>query len=184
MWAASPARLLQVLAGRGADVYGLELQSQAVAIARETLGDRVYHADLHGEAFPPGPYDVITMMGLIEHVLDPRAFTRRAHGLLSPGGRLYLQTPNASSVPARALIGYWPPLAPVEHIHLFSAAGIRMLLEQEGFDEVRIRAHVKPLPAAYVYEQFANFGGPGWQAAGYDEPPTIAAMLAELAPDS
>ena len=157
--------LLQVLAGRGADVYGLELQPQAVAIARGDLGrPRLSGGSARG-AFPPGPYDVVTMMGLIEHVLDPRAFTRRAHGLLSPGGRLYFQTPNASSVPARALLGYWPPLAPVEHIHLFSGAGIRMLLEQEGFDEDRIRAHVKPLPAAYVYEQFANFGGPGWQRA-------------------
>jgi SAM-dependent methyltransferase len=157
--------LLQVLAGRGADVYGLELQSQAVEIARYTLGDRVYQADLHGEAFPPGPYAVITMMALIEHVLDPRAFIRRAQELLAPGGRLYLETPNASSRLARAMRGCWPPLAPVEHIHLFSAAGIRMLLEQEGFADVRIRAHVKPLPGAYVYEQLANFGGPGWQRA-------------------
>jgi len=155
--------LLQILALRGADVHGLELQPQAIAIATERIGHRVYQADVHGDAFPPGPYDVITMMGLIEHVLDPRSFVRRAHQLLSPGGRLYLQTPNASSWLARLMVGRWPPLAPVEHICLFSAASMRMLLEQEGFANVRIRAHVKKLPAGYVYEQFANFGGSGWQ---------------------
>ena len=30
---------------------------------------------------------------------------------------------------------------------------------------MRARPHVKPLPVAYVYEQFANFGGRAWQRA-------------------
>ena len=155
--------LLQILASRGANVHGLELQPEAVAIATERIGPRVYQADVHGETFPPGPYDVITMMGLIEHVLDPRSFVRRAHQLLSPGGRLYLQTPNARSWVARLMVGRWPPLAPIEHVYLLSAASMRMLLEREGFADVRTRAHVKKLPGGYVYEQFANFGGSGWQ---------------------
>jgi 2-polyprenyl-3-methyl-5-hydroxy-6-metoxy-1,4-benzoquinol methylase len=158
--------LLQVLAARGADVYGLELQPEAVEIANKQLREeRVFQADVVSSEFPPGPYDVITMMGLIEHVLEPRTLIKSARKLLSSGGRLYLQTPNSDSVLARVMGSIWPPLAPIEHIYLFGARAMRALLQQEGFGKVRVRPHIKRLPVAYVYEQFANFGGPGWQLA-------------------
>jgi SAM-dependent methyltransferase len=155
--------LLEILAEKGADVYGLELQAEAVAIATERLGPRVFQADVLGTQFPPGPYDIISMIALIEHVTDPRSMIRRTRELLAPGGRLYLETPNAGSAVARALGSAWPPLAPVEHIHLFSPTALTLLLEQEGFTEIRVRRHVKRLPFAYVHEQLANFGGPRWQ---------------------
>jgi SAM-dependent methyltransferase len=158
--------LLEILAARGADVNGVELQREAVDIANERLGGgRVFQASVFGNEFPPGPYDVITMMGLIEHVLDPRAMIRRARQMLAPDGRLYLQTPNADSLIARLMRGSWPPLAPVEHIYLFGSRAIKTLLYDEGLGDVRTRAHVKRLPVGYVYEQFANFGGPAWQRA-------------------
>lgn len=155
--------LLKALSDRGADVYGLELQQEAVDIANAQLGGRVFHADVHGTRFPAGPYDIVTMMGLIEHVLDPRALIKRVHTLLTADGRLYIETPNAGSIIARAMRSLWPPLAPVEHIYLFSARALKLLLEGEGFELVRVRRHVKHLPVSYIYEQLANFGGPGWQ---------------------
>jgi SAM-dependent methyltransferase len=158
--------LLQILAARGADVYGLELQTEAVAIANEQLGDhRVFQADVLGADFPPGPYDVVTMMAVIEHVLEPRAMIQRARELLAPGGRLHLETPNSDSMAARVMRGAWPPLAPIEHIYLFGARAMRTLLQQSGFRDVRVGLHVKRLPVSYVYEQLANFGGPRWQRA-------------------
>ena len=157
--------LLALLASQGVDCYGLELQPEAVAIANQLLPDRIYQADVHGSAFPPGPYDVITMMGLIEHVQDPAAFLRRAYSLLRPNGRLCLQTPDASSIVARITGGMWPPLAPVEHIHLFSRNAMKRMLADCGFSDVRIKAHVKTLPVGFVYEMLAHFGGPALQAA-------------------
>ncbi len=155
--------LLEILAARGADVYGVELQEEAVAIANERLGGRVFRTDLHGAGFPSGPYDIVSMIGLIEHVVEPREMVRRAHELLRPAGRLYLQTPDAGSAIARAMRSAWPPLAPIEHVNLFSARSLRTLLGQEGFVDVRIRRHVKLLPFSFVHAQLASFGGPRWQ---------------------
>jgi SAM-dependent methyltransferase len=154
--------LIHVLAERGADVYGLELQAEAVAIANGRLPGRVYQADVFGTRFPAGPYDIVTMMGVIEHVTEPAAFLKRANELLKPGGELFLQTPDASSVVAKVTGTHWPPLAPVEHIHLFSRTALRHLLKHAGFSRMRFRCHVKRLPVAYVYENFANFG-PEWR---------------------
>jgi 2-polyprenyl-3-methyl-5-hydroxy-6-metoxy-1,4-benzoquinol methylase len=157
--------LLEILLERGADPYGLELQPEAVAIANERLGGRVFQADVHGTSFPAGPYDIISMIAVIEHVVDPRQMIRRARELLVDGGRVYIETPNAGSGVARALGRAWPPLAPVEHIHLFSARALRMLLEQEGFDDIRVQRHVKRLPMTVIHEQLAHFGGAAWQRA-------------------
>lgn len=154
--------LLKILVDRGADGFGLELQTEAVAIANVALPGRVFQADVFGTSFPPGPYDVVTMMALVEHVVDPGAFLRRAHGLLKPGGRIYLQTPDAGSVIARLAGAHWPPLAPIEHIHIFTRPALARLLAESGYSDVHFKAHVKWLPVAYVYEMLANFG-PEWQ---------------------
>lgn len=157
--------LLDILATRGADVHGAELQPEAVRIANERLGGRVHQVDVHDFEFGQGTYDIVSMMGLIEHVSDPRRMVRRAAELLRGGGRIYIETPNAGSAPARLLRSAWPPLAPIEHIHLFSARALEILLKQERFVDVVVRRHVKRLPFSYVHEQFANFGGRGWQRA-------------------
>jgi SAM-dependent methyltransferase len=154
--------LIGLLSARGAEAYGLELQPEAVEIAQQRLPGRVYKAEVDGSAFPAGPYDTITMMGLIEHVTDPAKFVRRAHSLLVPRGRLLLQTPDASSMLACMMRSHWPPLAPIEHIHLFSRDAICKLLQGSGFTEVRCRAHVKTLPVSYVYEMLSAFG-PEWK---------------------
>lgn len=99
------------------NAYGLELQAEAVQIAQERMPGRIFQADVQGSTFPPGPYDAIAMMGLIEHVVDPQNFIRRAGSMLAPNGRLLLQIPDASSVLARTMRSHWPPLAPIEHIH-------------------------------------------------------------------
>ncbi len=149
---------LELLRDRGADVYGLELQAEAVEIASAKLPGRIFRAGVHGNEFPIMEYDVITMMGLIEHVVDPVEMLQRAANLLVAGGVLMLQTPNNGSLFARVMGKHWPPYAPVEHIHLFRAKSLRSVLSRLGFTDLTIRPHVKALPIAYVYGNMENFG--------------------------
>jgi 2-polyprenyl-3-methyl-5-hydroxy-6-metoxy-1,4-benzoquinol methylase len=46
-------------------------------------------------------YDVIMMLNLIEHVDDPVAVLSKIKGLLKPGGRILIKTPNHDSLDAR-----------------------------------------------------------------------------------
>lgn len=150
--------LLLELQRRGADVFGLELQKEAVELANERLPGRVFQADVRGNGFPTMELDAVTLMGVIEHVLDPAGLLRRAAQLLKPGGFLLLRTPDSASLPARLLGKLWPPYAPVEHIHLFSRQSLRALLGQQGFAEIKCRQQWKRLPVAYVYNMFQTFG--------------------------
>lgn len=150
--------LLELLQEKGADVYGLELQEEAVAIANRKLPGRVIKADVFSNVFPETRFDVIIMAGLIEHVVDPTTLLKRSYEMLRPGGVLMLQTPNSSSLLARMFGKYWPPCAPVEHIHLFSKNSIRKHLGTIGFKDISFKTHWKMLPIAYVYNNFKSFG--------------------------
>lgn len=142
----------------GADVYGLELQDDAVKIANKKLHGRVKTADVMTDVFPAVRFDVITLLGIVEHVTDPMKLIKRSTELLKRGGILMVQTPNSSSVLSRLTKQLWPPYAPVEHIHLFSRDSLTKALQQYGYTNITYTTHIKKLPLGYVYNQFKNFG--------------------------
>jgi SAM-dependent methyltransferase len=149
---------LKLLQQRHADVYGVELQKQAVQIANKKLPGRIYQADITTFKFPQKKYDIITLLGLIEHVPDPLSLIQRSHQLLNRSGTLMIQTPNSTSFLANMMRKYWPPYTPIEHIHLFGREGLEQLLKKQGFRDISFQSHVKKLPIGYVYNMFNSFG--------------------------
>lgn len=149
---------IELLSQRGADVYGVELQEEAVKIASEKLPGRICQANIHDTDFPWKDFDAVTLLGVIEHVLEPLKLIARCTKLLRPRGVLFIQTPNSGSLLASLSGRYWPPYAPVEHIHLFSSDGVRRLLVEQGFSNIVIKPHWKKLPISYVYNMFKNYG--------------------------
>jgi 2-polyprenyl-3-methyl-5-hydroxy-6-metoxy-1,4-benzoquinol methylase len=100
-------RLLDIGAGTGDflrlaatrfDVAGVEPSSHLAQRIRERLS-----CPLHVGPFetyqPDTPFDVVTMMDIIEHAADPRALVRHAFEVLKPGGLLFVCT-----VDSRALL--------------------------------------------------------------------------------
>ncbi len=49
----------------------------------------------------PGPFDVVLLLNLIEHVADPGAVLQRLAKVLSPRGVILIKTPNVDSLDAR-----------------------------------------------------------------------------------
>jgi 2-polyprenyl-3-methyl-5-hydroxy-6-metoxy-1,4-benzoquinol methylase len=142
-----PARLLDVgcatgdwlVAAReaGFEAEGLELSEWSARIARER-GFVVHQKRLAALAEEhPGTYDVITLMGVIEHFERPREETHHLRRLLKPGGRLVLWTGDVDSILSRALgrkWWYWQG----QHIQYFTKASLRRLLLAEGFAAVEV----------------------------------------------
>lgn len=151
--------LLDLAGARGWDGWGLELQGDAAAEANRRHPGKVVQSTVEGfEGLEPGAYDMVTAVGLVEHLRDPsRLFALAAEGL-RPGGLLVIQTPNAASLPAKLLGRYWPPIAPPEHTFYFAPATLRRASEAVGMQQVSVKAHVKRLRVGYAYDQFAHFG--------------------------
>lgn len=107
-------------------------ESAARAAGHEYVRARIEDAAVRG------PFDIILLLNLIEHVADPQAVLRRARDLLAPGGVILVKTPNIESLDAwlfrhRNWGGYHCP----RHWVLFSASSFLRLVERAGLRVVR-----------------------------------------------
>lgn len=96
--------LLERLADRGFSGTGVDLSPESVAHANRRLAevgaaDRL-HAEVGSAYEPPaGPWDLITLTDVLEHLEDPRACLRALRRELAPDGLLVISTPNRRSLP-------------------------------------------------------------------------------------
>lgn len=132
----------------GWQVKGVDPDPQAGA---KRLGLTVHSGgieclDGQGERF-----DVITLNHVIEHLHRPLDVLRRCHALLSPGGQLWLETPNIRALGHGRYKAHWRGLEPPRHLVLFSGRSLREALAQAGFS--RIRSRSRPDPSLDMFRQ-------------------------------
>lgn len=82
------------------------------------------------DAWPDESFDVVSLMEVLEHVIDPEAVLRGAIRLLRPGGALVGTTPNIESLNFKILGIGWSVVAPPEHVTLFSFRALGQLLRR------------------------------------------------------
>jgi SAM-dependent methyltransferase len=140
-------RLLDIGCGSGAmleaaqrknwQAEGVEVSDSAVVYLRGK-GFKVFHGFLHEANYPDNYFDVVTAVELFEHLLAPSEVIEEAARILRPGGILWATTPHSKGASARLLGTHWSIICPPEHVQLFSAKGLRMLLQQSGFSQINI----------------------------------------------
>jgi SAM-dependent methyltransferase len=119
--------LLEALAHRGFSGIGIDLSPESVAHSRRRLAelgaDDRLRAEVGSAYEPPeGPFDLIALTDVLEHLEDPRACLRALRPQLAPGGLVVISTPNRHSLPGlqrrlseRGVPGLAVPLAPVDN---------------------------------------------------------------------
>ena len=111
---------------RGAEVFGVELDQEAIA----ALAERKIPA----AASLPGDrqFDVLTAFQVIEHLPDPAAWVRSAGAAVGLDGRLLLALPNGGEIDrvGPTWVGFRQDL---EHLNYFSIATLSRLLADNGF---------------------------------------------------
>src|SRR5215208_1105797 len=117
----------------GWHVVGTDFDPEVVEKARR----RGFDARLGTVDGVDGPFDVITMGHVIEHLHDPVAVLRACYRLLAPGGMLWLETPNAEAMGLRRFGANWRGLEPPRHLVLFNRASLARALHHVGFIQVR-----------------------------------------------
>ncbi len=133
-------RILEVGAGIGCTTKVLELAGFAAEGIEPNHGFRQYglqqlHARLRsGSLFdlaPEARYDAVLLVHVIEHFRSPRRALDHIYQLLTPGGRLYVECPNAAALrPAAEQMFHFA------HIHNFTAPTLNALARRAGFEVV------------------------------------------------
>ena len=133
-------RLLDVGCGGGAllalhrrlgwTVAGVEPHPRAAARCR-ARGLPV-HAGSLADAPDWGPFDVVLLSHVLEHVRDPLALLQQAAARLAVGGRIVVVTPNARALGLAWFGSAWFALEAPRHLMLFDSHTIRKLAADAG----------------------------------------------------
>ncbi len=150
-----PGLLVEEAAARGWDAFGIELSGWAVAEAKGR-GLDVRQVTLDDLDEPVGSIDAASLADVIEHVPDPAGMMRRLYDLLSPGGVVFCATPNVESVVARVLRRWWWSVLP-GHLYLFSAATLRRLMRDAGFEVLETTTHPKTFSVDYYLGRLVGY---------------------------
>jgi SAM-dependent methyltransferase len=129
--------LLQAARKNGWNAQGLDVSAGAVKHVRG-LGFEVYEGELQEAAFPSAHFDVVTAAELLEHLIDPQPLLQEVARILRPGGLFWTTTPHARGLSGRVLGLQWRCIWPPEHLQLFSIRGVKKLLNDAGFRQLRI----------------------------------------------
>jgi len=129
--------LLQAARRAGWEAEGTEISPPAIEQARDA-GFKVFHGDLVEAKYPDGYFDVVAASEILEHLPDPQAMLGEIARVLRPGGLFWGTTPHGQGLSARVLGHKWSTIAPPEHLHLFSLAGVRRILTAAEFTRIRV----------------------------------------------
>ncbi len=139
-----PGFFLRDAAEAGLTSCGLEVSAFAARYGRERLGRRIVTGPIDPAhlAETGGPFDLITLWDVIEHLPEPDAALRLLAERLAPGGVLALSTGDVASLAARISGPRWHLFNLPEHLWFFSVPALRRLLARAGLRIVSVRREV------------------------------------------
>jgi ubiquinone/menaquinone biosynthesis C-methylase UbiE len=82
--------------------------------------------------------DLVLAYNILEHVPDPRLFLRKMSEVLSPEGRIILQTPNYKAFDAKLFKNlYWGGLHTPRHFYLYSKESLTVEIEKANLSIIK-----------------------------------------------
>ncbi len=136
------------------EVFGVELNPDVAAQARNQYGLEVFAGELAQAAFPTAFFDVITLWDVLEHVADPSALLLEIYRILNTGGRLVIRTPNIGSRDARWFGQAWAGLDSPRHLFVFSTQTLGAFLTRAGFKTIHKSANMGTYPLFVISVRF------------------------------
>ncbi len=130
----------------GFNAEGVEISDHAAAVGRAK--GRVVKTGVLSDV--TGEFDCITMLDVIEHVLDPKKELTSAATRLRTGGILIVNTPDSGSLVARILGLRWHHVGPPEHLYYFNRSNFLTLLEKTGFTVIEETTIGKSFTIKYI----------------------------------
>jgi len=94
-------------------------------------------------ATPEKPYDLVILIGVMEHIRDLNRTVDQFYRLVKKGGRVFIEVPDASRYDARLDAPYQE--FSVEHINFFSKTSLINLMQLRGFRVLEAGHTMRPL---------------------------------------
>lgn len=129
-------KFIEAVQDIGFDVWGLDLDSMAIEVARNRGLDKVFPCTLDQFIEKNSVrFDSITFFEVLEHQADPGGFIDRLKVVLHKNGSLYGSVPNRNRFKV-APDARWD--SPPHHFTRWTEASLRSFLSRHGFTEIEI----------------------------------------------
>ena len=137
----------------------IEGNSSVHKFLRDIKNLNVYNKIEDLEQFPQSEYDVIVMIHVLDHIFEFPDFLKSVAQKLKPSGALITCTHDSSSVLARIMGRFWPPIC-AHHPQIFSRPALRTELSK-NFERVEITKSYNYVDISFPLRYFLNrFGLP------------------------
>jgi 2-polyprenyl-3-methyl-5-hydroxy-6-metoxy-1,4-benzoquinol methylase len=142
------------------NVVGVDYSISGIAQAQAAFpGLRLEHRSAYEDlAAEFGQFDAVVSLEVVEHLFDPRTFTRRVFDLVRPGGGIIISTPfhgywkNIALALTGKMDAHFAALWDGGHIKFWSMRTLRTLLVEAGFVNILFKraGRIPPLAKSMV----------------------------------
>ncbi|HEU4480470.1 MAG TPA: bifunctional glycosyltransferase/class I SAM-dependent methyltransferase [Actinomycetota bacterium] len=146
---ANVGMFLDVAARRGFIARGVDPSGWAVDQGRQRFGVDLQQGTIETLSEPDGDADVVAMLDVLEHLVDPVAALRRVRRAVADDGLLALATVNVDGLHGRLRRGSWPWFIR-SHLHYFRPETLCRMLEQTGFRPIEWRVVPRSFHLSYI----------------------------------
>lgn len=130
---------LELMRRKGWRTAGVDCEPDVVAYACQYLGqDASLVSDVERDPLPGGPFDAVSMWGLLQLTYRPQQLLEKVRTILCPHGIVAIGVSNFGSVGARLFRSHWRGLGLPRHLIHFERESLRCLLERSGYEVLDI----------------------------------------------
>ncbi len=129
----------------GLNSTGIEIDSVAVTVAKKQYPECKFiniSTEEHSEHLEK--YDLVFCTEVIEHIPKPNEFVEALYNLVTPGGLLFMTTPDAGHLRRTKKFIHWNEVKPPSHIFWYNKDSLKQLLQNKGFNRIKYRLNLKP----------------------------------------
>jgi SAM-dependent methyltransferase len=119
------------------EIHGIEPVPVAATVAREVPGAVVSSEFYEDQDYPTEHFDLLSLIHVVDHLVNPTTLLDRAFRHLRPGGIILAVVHNSGSFLGRVLGERFPPYN-LYHHYYFNPRTFRLLFQKSGFEILRV----------------------------------------------
>ncbi|MFA5339881.1 MAG: class I SAM-dependent methyltransferase [Candidatus Omnitrophota bacterium] len=140
----------------GWSAFGVELNKEMAAHAKEKFGLDIFCGTLQETKFPDGSFDAVNLRHVLEHLLSPYQTLIHIHRVLKQDGTIVITVPNFEGFQRKIFGRYYLAVAGIFHISQFTPRSLKSLLERAGYRAISIKTFQESA-SAWLYGESLRY---------------------------
>ncbi len=136
---------------------GIDVSEYAIGEAKRHLPCAQLQAEDVTSSDLRGPYNLIALLDVLEHVSNPTALMNKAVQALSPGGKIIISTPDPESLARKIFGARWSEFHTGEHICFVSASWFSWIAKSQNLRVRMLRHHGKRVTVEHALSRLRAY---------------------------